>query len=146
MSPRSFLDSGITKKQGYQRRERKKTQLFDDLKMGRCCKLNLIGTSGQIQDILLSADWNPSFYGTWFLNMEKAIKVAKDHRSIGVGLDNLLRPKGTSASVNLSVRLSEDIAFVIKKIYSEMDDISLQIANDWNLAEDVEKYLNARLN
>ena len=36
-----------------------------DLAVGRCCKLRLIGSAGQIEDILLSSDWNPSLKNIW---------------------------------------------------------------------------------
>jgi hypothetical protein len=36
-----------------------------DLAVGRCCKLRLIGSAGQIEDILLSSGWNPSLKNIW---------------------------------------------------------------------------------
>ena len=41
-----------------------KRMLLPDCAVSCCCKLRLIGSARQIEDILLSADWNPSLKDT----------------------------------------------------------------------------------
>jgi hypothetical protein len=65
-----------------------------DLALGRCCRLRLVGSSQQVEDILLSAEWNPRVNESMFSSIQKVIEKGKKHRFTSFGFDNLFRPKG----------------------------------------------------
>ena len=48
----------------------------------RRCRLRLFGSAKQIEDILLTLDWNPSRYDAHFLSMQQMITQAKKHRAV----------------------------------------------------------------
>ncbi len=123
-----------------------KRQVMVDWATHRCCRLKLIGGRKQIEDILLTLDWNPSKYDAYFLSMEEMIMQAKKHRGVSFAFDDLVSPKGIAVSMNLSVRLKEDLDSVIRKLHSGDSVVALQIASDWNLAEEIDTYLERKAN
>ncbi len=112
--------------------------VLEDLEAGRCRKVNLIGTVSQIEQILLSCDWEAGVSDTWFPSMEKAIDVAKRYRAIGVAFDNLLKPKGTSVCKTVRVCLTEDISSGVRE-FSNRGEAVLRLAYDWNVMEDFQE-------
>ncbi len=116
-----------------------KGQVMIDWATHRCCRLKLIGSRKQIEDILLTLDWNPSKYDAYFLSMEEMIMQAKKHRTVPFTFDDVVSPKGIAVSMNLSVRLKEDLDSVIRKLHSGENLVTLQIASDWDLAEEIER-------
>ena len=112
-----------------------------DLGIGRCCKLRLIGSAKQIEDILLSSDWNPSSRDFWIPNTKELIKQCKKHPAIPIELDGVDKPKGIAIPMNLVVRLREDRDSVLQKLRSGDNEITLHIAAHWNLAEEIQKFL-----
>jgi hypothetical protein len=71
-----------------------------DLALGRCCRLRLVGSFHQIEDILLSAEWNSRVNESWFSGIQKVIEKGKKHRFTSFGFDNLFRPKGILIAMN----------------------------------------------
>ncbi len=108
-----------------------KRLLEEDLKTGSCRKLLLKGSLFQIENILLSAEWNPRITETSFPTIEKAIKMARDFRGIGVGFDNLLKPKGTALPIKITVQMNGDVDSVIGNIDPQKDEITIILAEDW---------------
>jgi hypothetical protein len=121
---------------------RQEKKLFPvDLAMGRCCRLRLIGSSQQIEDILLSAEWNPGVNESWPPTIQKVIEKGKKHRFTSFGFDNLFRPKGILIAMNLPVRVTEDRNSVIQRLHSGEDEVTLEITHDWDLGKEVRNYL-----
>jgi hypothetical protein len=112
-----------------------------DLALGRCCRLRLTGSSRQIEDILLSAEWNPGPNETWPPTIQKVIEKGKEYKFTSIGLDNLFRPKGIMIAMNLPVRVKEDRNSVIQRLHSGGDEVTLEIAHDWDLGKEVRDYL-----
>ncbi len=107
----------------------------------RCCRLELIGSRKQIEDILLTLDWKPSKYNAYFLRMEEMIMQAKKHRAVPFAFDDVVSPKGIAISMNLSVRLKEDMDSVVRKLFSGCNAITLEISPDWDLNKEIETFL-----
>jgi hypothetical protein len=112
-----------------------------DLAMGRRCRLRLIGSSQQIEDILLSAEWNPGVNESWPPTIQKVIEKGKEYKFTSFGFDNLSRPKGILIAMNLPVRVREDMNSVIQRLRSGGDEVTLQIAYDCDLGKEVRDYL-----
>jgi hypothetical protein len=112
-----------------------------DLAMSRCCRLRLIGSSQQIEDIMLSTEWNPGVNESWPPSIQKVIEKGKKHRFNSFGFDNLFRPKGILIAMNLPVRVREDRDSVIQRLHSGGDEVTLEIAHDWNLGKEGRDYL-----
>ncbi len=123
-----------------------KRQVMIDWATHRSCRLKLLGSAKQIGDILLTLDWNPSKSDAYFLSMEEMIMQAKKHRAVPFAFDNVISPKGIAVSMNLSVRLEEDMDAVIRKLQSGDCLVTLQIASDWDLAEEIHAYLGSQAN
>ncbi len=117
-----------------------KRNVMVDWATHRCCRLKLLGSAKQIEDILLTLDWNPSKYDAYFLSMEEMIMQAKKHRAVPFAFDNVVSPKGIAVSMHLSVRLKEDMDSVVRKLHSGNGLVSLQIACDWDLGSEIRKY------
>jgi hypothetical protein len=98
-----------------------------DLAMGRCCRLRLIGSSQQIEDILLSAEWNPGVNESWPPTIQKVTEKGKEYKFTSFGFDNLSRPKGILIAMNLPVRVREDRNSVIQKLHSGGDEVTLEM-------------------
>src|SRR4030065_1297352 len=57
---------------------RKERQLLlADCAIGRCRQLKLIGSAKQIEDILLSSQWNPRLQDTWISATKELVEQAK---------------------------------------------------------------------
>jgi hypothetical protein len=123
-----------------QTREEKKMFPVDP-SLGRSCRLRLIGSSQQIEDILLSAEWNPALNESWPPSIQKVLKKGKEYKFTSIGFDNLFRPKGILIAMNLPVRVKEDRNSVIRRLHSGKDEVTLEIAYDWDLGKEVRDYL-----
>ncbi len=123
-----------------------KRKVMIDYAIQRCCRLKLIGGAKQIEDILLTLDWNPSKYDAYFLSTGEMIMQAKKHRAVPFAFDDVVSPKGIAVSMNLNVRLKEDMESVIRELRSGDGLVTLQIASDWNLAEEIHAYLGSQAN
>jgi hypothetical protein len=99
-----------------------------DLALGRCCRLRLVGSSQQIEDILLSAEWNPGPNESWPPTIQQVIEKGKKHRFTSIGFDNLFRPKGILIAMNSPVRVKENWNSVIQRLHSGQDKVTLEIA------------------
>jgi len=117
-----------------------------DLAVGRCCKLRLVGSAAQVEDILLSADWNPSQKDIWIRCPKELVEQCRNHPAIPIELDRLDKPKGIAISMNLLVRLKEDKISIFRKLQSGEDEITLDIAPDWNLREEIQRFLEKTAN
>ena len=121
---------------------REEMRLFwTDLGIGRCCKLRLIGSAKQIEDILLSSEWNPSLKDTWILGTKELVVQAKKHPTITIELDRVDKPKGIAIPMNLVIRAKEDLDSVLRKLRSGEDEITLEIAPDWDLSKEIYSFL-----
>ena len=112
-----------------------------DLAIGRCCKLRLIGSARQIEDILLSADWNPSLKDIWIPGTKELVEQCRKHPAIPIELDRLDKPKGIAIPMNFVVRAKEDLYSVLRKLHSGKNEITVEIATDWNLSEEINSFL-----
>jgi hypothetical protein len=121
------------------REERK--QILADFLSGRCRKLNLIGNAKQIEDILVSSEWNPTLKDIWIQGIEKLVEHSKKHKAIPLEIDSLEEPKGIAIPVNISVRLRQDRESVIAELNTDRYQITLEIAPDWDLREAVTNFL-----
>ncbi len=74
------------------------------------------------------------------------IMQAKKHRAVPFAFDNVISPKGIAVSMNLSVRLEEDMESVFRKLQSGDGLVALQIAPDWDLTEEIHAYLSRQAN
>jgi hypothetical protein len=115
--------------------------LMTDLGIGRCCKLRLIGSAKQIEDILLSSEWNPSLTDIWIPSTKELVEQCKKHPAIPIELDRADKPKGIAIPMNLLVQLREEKRSIFQKLHSGDDDIALNISSNWNLEEDIQKFL-----
>ena len=121
---------------------REEKRLFlTDCAIGRCCRLRLIGSAKQIEDILLSSEWNPSIKDTWILGTKELIEQAKKHSAIPIELDRADKPKGIAIPMNLLVQLREDKNSIFQRLHSGEDEITLEIASDWDLSEEISSFL-----
>ncbi len=123
-----------------------KRNVMVDWAARRCRWLKLIGSARQIEDILLTLDWNPSKSDAYFVSLEEMIAQAKKHRAIPFPFDDLASPNGIAASMNLSVRLKEDLNSVLRKLQSGDGVVTLQIAADWNFTDEINTYLEKHSN
>ena len=69
------------------------------------------------------------------------VEHSKKHKSIPLELDSLEEPKGIAIPVNISVRLKRDMESVIAELHSDKGEITLEIAPDWDLGEEVSDFL-----
>ena len=115
--------------------------LLADCAIGRCRQLKLVGSAKQIEDILLSSDWNPSLKDTWIPTTKELVEQAKKHRSIPIELDRVDKSKGIAIPMNLVIRSREDLDSVLRKLRSGGGEISLEIAPDWDLGEEISSFL-----
>jgi hypothetical protein len=117
-----------------------------DLAIGCCCKLRIIGSGKQVEDILLSSDWNPSSRDFWIPNTKELVEQFRKHPAIPIELDRLDKPKGIAIPMNLVIRAKEDLDSVLRKLRSGRDEITLEIAPDWNLSVEIESFLKYQAN
>jgi len=59
---------------------REKKIFWLDYANGRCCKLRLTGSSQQIEDILIFAEWNPRLNESWFSSIEEVTEQGEKYR------------------------------------------------------------------
>jgi len=111
-----------------------------DCAIGRCCKLR-IGSARQIAEIILSSDWNPSLKDTWFLGTKELVEQCRKHPAIPIELDRLDKPKGIAIPMNIVVRAKEDLYSVLRKLHSGKNEITVEIAPDWDLGEEINSFL-----
>jgi hypothetical protein len=69
------------------------------------------------------------------------VEHSKKHKFIPLELDCLEEPKGIAIPVNISARLRQDRESVIAELHSDKAGITLQIAPDWDLGEEVSNFL-----
>ena len=115
--------------------------LLADCAIGRSCKLRLIGSVKQIEDILLSSEWNPSLKDTWILGTKELVKQCRKHPAIPIELDRVDKPKGIAIPMNLVIRAKEDLDSVLRKLRSGEDEIILEIAPNWDLGKEISSFL-----
>jgi hypothetical protein len=120
--------------------------LLADCAIGRCRQLKLVGSAKQIEDILLSSEWNPSLKDTWILTTKELVEQAKKHRSIPIELDRVDKSKGIAIPMNLVIRSREDLDSVLRKLRSGDDEITLALALDWDLGEEIDSFLKRQAN
>jgi hypothetical protein len=120
--------------------------LLADCAIGRCRQLKLVGSAKQIEDILLSSDWNPSLKDTWIPTTKELVEQAKKHRSIPIELDRVDKSKGIAIPMNLVIRSREDLDSVLRKLRSGDDEITLGLALDWDLGEEIDSFLKRQAN
>lgn len=121
-------------------REEKRMLLFD-CAVGRSCRLRLIGSARQTEDILLSADWNPSPKDTLIQGPKELVALCRKHPAIPFEIDRVDKPKGIAIPMSLVVRAKEDRDSVLRKLRSGDDKITVEIAPDWDLKKEIETYL-----
>ena len=112
-----------------------------DFATGRCCRLRVIGTSKQIEDILLSADWNPSLKDTLIQGSKELVEQFRKYPAIPFEIDRADKPKGIAIPMNLVIRAVEDLNSVLQRLRSDSNEITLSIAPDWDLKKEIETYL-----
>jgi hypothetical protein len=78
----------------------------------------LIGTAKQIEDILLSSDWNPSSRDFWIPNTKELVEQCRKHPAIPIELDRADKPKGIAIPMNIVVRAKENLYSVLRKLHS----------------------------
>lgn len=115
--------------------------LLADCAIGRCCKLRLIGSAKQVEDILLSSDWNPSSRDFWIPNTKELVEQCRKHPAIPIELDRVDKPKGIAIPMNFVVRAKEDLYSVLRKLHSGKNEITVEIAPDWDLSEEINSFL-----
>ena len=120
--------------------------LLADCAIGRCCKLRLIGSARQIEDILLSSDWNPSLKDIWIPSTKELVEQCRKHPAIPIELDRVDKPKGIAIPMNLVVRAKEDLDSVLRKLRSGNNEIALGITPDWDLGEEIDSFLKKQSN
>lgn len=103
--------------------------------------MRLIGSVKQIEDILLSSDWNPSLKDHWIPGTKELVGQCRKHRSIPIELDRLDKPKGIAISMNIVVRAKENLDSILRKLRSGEAKITLEIAPDWDLSEEINSFL-----
>jgi len=112
-----------------------------DLVTGRCCKLRLIGSAKQVEDVLLSSDWNPSSRDFWIPNTKELVEQCRKHPAIPIELDRVDKPKGIAIPMNFVVRAKEDLYSVLRKLHSGKNEITVEITPDWDLSEEINSFL-----
>ena len=120
--------------------------LWMDFGIGRCCKLRLTGTGKQIEEILLSSDWNPSLRDILIPSTKELVEQCRKHPAIPIELDRMDKAKGIAIPLNLSVRIRQDMKTVIRDLHSEKNEMALDIAHDWSLKEEISQYLTGKMN
>ena len=118
-----------------------KQMLLADCAIGRCRRLRLIGSSRQIEEILLSSDWNPSLKDIMIPGTRELIELCKKHPAIPIELDRMDKPKGIAIPMSLVVGTKEDLSSVLRKLNSGENEITLDIAPDWNLGQEIQRFL-----
>ena len=103
--------------------------------------MRLIGSAKQIEDILLSADWNPSLKDTLIPGTKELVEQCRKHAAIPFELDRVDKPKGIAIPMNIVVRAKEDLNSVLRKLRSGSNEMALEIAPDWDLKTEIETYL-----
>ena len=112
-----------------------------DYATGRCCRLRVIGTSKQIEDILLSSDWNPSLKDTLIQGPKELVALCRKFPAIPIEVDRADKPKGIAIPMNLVIRAMEDLDSVLQRLRSDSNEITLSIAPDWDLSEEISSFL-----
>jgi len=79
-------------------REEKRLFILD-FAIGPCCKLRLIGSARQIEDILLSSDWNPSLKDIWIPGPTDLVEQCRKHPALPIELNRLDKSKGLAIPV-----------------------------------------------
>ncbi len=124
---------------------REERRLFTlDLAIGRCRKLRLIGSAKQIEDILLSSQWNPSLKDTWILGPKELVEQCRKYPAIPIEIDGVDKPKGIAIPMNLVIRATENLDSVLRKLRSRKNEITLRIASNWDLGEEINSFLNSQ--
>ena len=112
-----------------------------DFAIGRCCKLRLIGSAKQIEEILLSSEWNPSLKDFWIPSTKELVEQCKKHPAIPIELDRVDKPKGIAIPMSLVVGTKGDLSSILLKLRSGGSEITLEIAPDWDLSEEINSFL-----
>ena len=112
-----------------------------DYATGRCCQLKVIGTSKQIEEILLSSEWNPSLRDTLIQGPKELVGQCRKYPSIPIEIDRADKPKGITIPMNLVIRAKEDLKSVLQRLRSDSNEITLTIAPGWDLKSEIEAYL-----
>jgi hypothetical protein len=112
-----------------------------DLAVGRCCKLRLVGSAAQVEDILLSADWNPSRKDIWIRGPKELMEQCRKHPAFPIEIDRADKPKGIAIPLNIVIRAMEDLNSLLQRLRSDSNEITLTIAPDWDLKKEIETYL-----
>jgi hypothetical protein len=120
--------------------------LLADCAIGRCRQLKLVGSAKQIEDILLSSDWNPSLKEIWIPDTKELVEQCRKHPAIPMELDRVDKPKGIAIPMNLVIRAKEDLDSVLRKLHPGNDEITLRIAPDWDLGEEIDSFLKRQAN
>ena len=115
--------------------------LMPDLATGRCCILRLIGRAKQIEDILLSSDWNPNLSDIWIPGTKELIEQCRKHPAIPIEVERSDKPKGIAIPMSIVVQTKEDLDSVLRKLCSGCAEITLEIAPDWDLGEEIKTFL-----
>lgn len=115
--------------------------LLADCAIGRCRQLKLVGSAKQIEDILLSSEWNPSLKDTWILGTKELVEQCRKHPAIPIEIDRVDKAKGIAIPMNLVVRAKEDLDSILRKLRSGSNEMTLEIAPDWNLSEEISFFL-----
>ncbi len=118
-----------------------KRLLLADCAVGRCVKLRLIGSGKQIEDILLSSEWNPSLNDTWIPGTKELVEQCRKHPAIPIELDRADKPKGIAIPMNLVVRAKEDLSAILRNLHSGEDEMKVEISPDWDLKKEIEIFL-----
>jgi hypothetical protein len=103
--------------------------------------LRLVGSAKQIEEILLSSDWNPSSRDFWIPNTKELVEQCKKHPAIPIELDRVDKPKGIAIPMSLVVGAKEDLSSVLRKLRSGESEITVEIAPDWDLSEEINSFL-----
>jgi hypothetical protein len=117
-----------------------------DFAIGRCCKLRLVGSAKQIEEILLSSEWNPSLKDFWIPSTKELVEQCKKHPAIPIELDRIDKPRGIAIPMNLVVLAREDQDSILRKLHSGENEITLDISPDWNLGQEIQRFLEKKAN
>ncbi len=150
----TFLDNGSAEIGGYWYYKEKnlpessfeRKQILAHWLNDRCCKTRLIGKAEQIEEILLSCEWDPSHAETLFRDIEGLISKAKKHREIPFEVERWEEPMDTAIPVNICVRLKRDMESVIAELHLGIGGIKLEIASEWNLSEEIQQFIRMKDN
>jgi hypothetical protein len=97
-------------------------------------------------DILLSSGWNPSLKDTWIPSTKEWVEQCRKHPAIPIELDRVDKPKGIAISMNLVIQSREDMDSVLRKLRSGEDEITLGLAPDWDLGEEIDSFPKRQFN